>query len=236
MTGFFLVSLALAEPPPEPPEAAELLRRAKEGVAAMSGCFVMRGEANDHWNAGILGKGSRRVAVGGTLEGGLWHHAFAEALDGQPLGKEETRGSLFGRYPNPDSGEEKGRVSLAAALEGEVAMEWAEPLPGGGWRLVHTLAGGKAAKNELSVEFTAALRPTRWRIDIVDPLPVKGDKGRATIRQMHLEMVVAEDGAPLTETMEGDFAAWPWVVQAGGTVTWSHEACPVILGPATEAR
>ncbi len=212
----------------EPPDVADLLERASKGVAMIPGCFNLEGSADDKFDAGLFGKGERVVAMGGQLQDGLWGPDYwVEWRSGPKLGEKETRGSMFGRFKHGDeeTGDDAGRVSLEAMLEDEVAMDYVVP-EGGGWKLVHSLRGGEAARNELTVQFDAALRPWRWTISIVDPIVIKGNRGRGRIEAMQLELQAAGDGAPAFERMVGEFKSWPFDVHVDSTARWTHKACP----------
>lgn len=227
-----LLGFARAESP-EPPDPDTLMERARAGVAQMPGCFNLEGRAHDAWSAGLFGKGARTTTIGGTLDGGRWNHWFVDFVEGTPLGKDESRGSMFGRFDRPeteDPDDTRARVSLSSMLEDEVSTDYVEP-DGAGWRLVHTLKGGSAGRNELVVRFAADGRPWRWTINLVDEVAVKGDRGKGKIDHMLVDLEAAPDGAPLRETLNGRFRSWPFLVDVDSAVEWTHTACPTMAAP-----
>jgi hypothetical protein len=225
-----LLSFAFAEEP-EPPDSGQLLARAQAAVAALPGCFVMRGTAEDTWDAGIFGAGARTWQLGGTLEGGLWNHSFASWVSGKPIAEGEARASLFGRYERPDEQEKsEGRRSLLLALEDDVSMEYVER-DGEGWRLLRTLRGGEAARNHVSVRFREDLRPWSWSVVIVDRVRVKGDRGQGWIESLKLDLTTDTQGAPASEHLRGRFTRWPFAVEVSADTAWTAEPCPQLRAP-----
>ncbi len=220
-----LVSFADADPTPAPPEAPDgerLVELASQGVRQPAGCWTMNGVAEDRWDAGLFGKGGRTWALSGTLRDGVWEGLTATVTSGDPVDEDEHRGSLFGRDPTTEKEGRKGsRVSVLEVLRDEVTMETVEPR-GGGWRLTRSLKGGEAARNLLELDFDATLRPTVWRVLIVDPVRLQTQEGnQGRIVRMDARLAAAADGAPLSEALVGTFARWPFSVSVESRTTWS---------------
>ncbi len=223
-----LVALALAQErdPPGAPDSEALLASAQAHVRALPGCWVMRGDSRDHWDAGIFGEGDRHWLLEGRLVDGLWNEfKFTPAPDNQtPADENDKRGSMFGRFPDAETEDEAGRQSVLQALSDDVSVQYVEK-DGAGWKLVRTLRGGTALNNTLVLHYDAALRPWRWAVSIIDPVVVAGNRGKAKIVRMEAVLEADERGAPRSENFTGTFAQWPFKVEVSAVTSWTAGPC-----------
>ncbi len=214
------VSLSWADAP----DSDLLLDNARRGVNQPPGCWMMAGVAQDKWNAGIFGKGERTWALTGVLQDGVWTEWTQAVTTGKPADKDQDRRSLFGRSDKPDDPSAE-RVNVLDMLQDDVAVEYVEP-DGAGWKLVRSLKGGDQALNTLELRYDAALRPTAWAIHIVDAVRIKTPKGtKARIVSMDARLTATAAGAPLTESMVGTFAKWPFSVDVDVRTVWTGVGC-----------
>ncbi len=227
MTVFSLLALALAQDrdPPDAPDSAALFERGRAGVREVAGCWVMTGDGRDRWDAGIFGEGERHWVLAGRLVDGAWREfsATPAADNVTPVEEGEKRRSMFGTFPDAEETDE-GRTAVLDALSDDVAVEYVER-EDTGWRLVRTLKGGDALNNTLSFHFRPDLRPWRWVISVVDPVGVKGERGRARIKRMRIELQAADAGEPLSERFSGSFSRWPFSVDVTAVTNWTAVPC-----------
>ncbi|MBM4391159.1 MAG: hypothetical protein FJ090_08560 [Deltaproteobacteria bacterium] len=222
----FTLALAQERDPADAPDSDALLASAQAQVRNLPGCWAMQGDSRDRWDAGIFGEGDRHWVLAGRLVDGLWQDfTFTAAPDNQtPPDENDKRRSMFGRYPDAEADQEAGRQSVLQALSDDVSLQYVER-DGAGWRLTRTLRGGTALKNTLVLHYDAALRPWRWAVSIVDPVVVKGDRGKAKIVRMEAVLEADERGAPRSETFTGTFARWPFKVDVSAVTRWTAGAC-----------
>lgn len=222
-----LIALALAQDrdPPDAPDTAALVAAARAGVREVPGCWNMVGDGRDHWDAGIFGEGDRHWILTGKLQGGTWVEFVARPAPDNvtPVDDDDRRRSMFGTFPDvPDTDE--GRTAVLDALSDDVSIEYVER-EATGWRLVRTLRGGEALQNTLSFHFRPDLRPWKWAIRVVDPVGVKGERGRARIKRMDIELEASDVGAPAVERFSGSFARWPFSVDVRAVTHWTASPC-----------
>lgn len=210
----------------EPPETSVLIERARNVVRNMPGCFTLKGEAHDEYDAGVFGKGTRHWLLEGRLSEGVWTTYTATLAPDSPdkPDKDEKRPSIFGRSATEADGADEGRKSILDALQDDVTMEYLER-NGEGWTLIRTLKGGTAARNVLRLGFNSAFEPHDFAIQIVDPVVVAGDRGRAKIAWMDLALKTDERGAPESERFEAIFKKWPFSVEIHSNTVWTAEPC-----------
>ena len=210
----------------EPPDSAVLVERARQVVRNLPGCFNMKGDARDRFDAGIFGKGERHWILEGTLIGGLWSPYTASVAADSPdkPDPDEKRNSIFGRTAESEESSNEGRQSILQALQDDVTMEYVEK-HGEGWRLIRTLRGGNVGRNLLTLGFDSAWNPHHFAITIVDPVVVKGERGRGKIVSMDVSLDTDAQGAPASERLDGVFAAWPFSVEVHAVTTWTATPC-----------
>lgn len=210
----------------EPPDTGVLVERARDAVRNVPGCFNLKGDARDTYDAGLFGQGERHWLLEGQLLNGVWSPFTATVAADSPEkpDADEKRRSIFGRLADSESDADTGRQSILQALQDDVTMEYMERRESG-WVLIRTLKGGKAGRNVLTLGFDAAFVPHEFGITIVDPVVVKGDRGRGKIVWMDVAVATNSQGAPLSERMDAKFAAWPFAVEVHTITNWVATSC-----------